>query len=245
MRGLILALLPSAAAAFTHADRHAHHLAAAGLDRHGRTAGADSPKCVEGQHTAGCQGYPKDSPGIFFSGTFTDNAVLQREAKSAVYGVVVGATASTKVSVSMSGSADDGSVLAAAPIPATVDMSTSAAFGYARWKATLPEQKAGGNYSITAACAGKCGNQSSVTISDVGSPPHPIRPAHRSPPVPPTAAALKPRSAQVTFGDVWFCSGQSNMWLVMHFDTSRNVTYDKIMQGKYSNIRKHLTCCPL
>ena len=30
------------------------------------------------------------------------------------------------------------------------------------------------------------------------------------------------------------------MWLVMHFDTSRNVTYDKIMQGKYSNIRKHL-----
>jgi len=35
------------------------------------------------------------------------------------------------------------------------------------------------------------------------------------------------------------------MWLVMHFDTSRNVTYDKIMQGKYSNIRKHLTCCPL
>ena len=175
MRGLILALLPSAAAAaFTHADRHAHHLTAAGLDRHGRTAGADSPKCVEGQHTAGCQGYPKDSPGIFFSGTFTDNAVLQREAKSAVYGVVVGATASTKVSVSMSGSADDGSVLAAAPIAATVDMSTSAAFGYARWKATLPEQKAGGNYSITAACAGKCGNQSSVTISDVGSPPRPI-----------------------------------------------------------------------
>ena len=239
MRGLLLALLPSAAAAaFTHADRHAHHLAAAGLDRHGRTAGADSPKCVEGQHTAGCQGYPKDSPGIFFSGTFTDNAVLQREAKSAVYGVVVGATASTKVSVSMSGSADDGSVLAAAPIAATVDMSTSAAFGYARWKATLPEQKAGGNYSITAACAGKCGNQSSVTISDVSPPPHPIHPAQLSPP--------KPRSAQVTFGDVWFCSGQSNMWLVMHFDTSRNVTYDKIMQGKYSNIRERfspLTFC--
>ena len=38
-----------------------------------------------------------------------------------------------------------------------------------------------------------------------------------------------------------FCSGQSNMWLVMHFDTSRNITYDKVMAGKYKNIRMHTT----
>ena len=29
------------------------------------------------------------------------------------------------------------------------------------------------------------------------------------------------------------------MWLVMHFDTSRNRTYDAIMAGKYKNIRMH------
>ena len=39
--------------------------------------------------------------------------------------------------------------------------------------------------------------------------------------------------ADVTFGDVWFCSGQSNMWLPMNMDTSRNVTYDAILAGKY------------
>ena len=44
-----------------------------------------------------------------------------------------------------------------------------------------------------------------------------------------TADAL----VDVTFGDVWFCSGQSNMWLPMNMDTSRNVTYDAILAGKY------------
>ena len=33
--------------------------------------------------------------------------------------------------------------------------------------------------------------------------------------------------------------GQSNMWLPMNMDTSRNQTYDKVLQGKYSNIRMH------
>lgn len=36
-----------------------------------------------------------------------------------------------------------------------------------------------------------------------------------------------------------FCSGQSNMWLPMNMDTSRNVTYDAILAGKYRNIRMH------
>lgn len=35
----------------------------------------------------------------------------------------------------------------------------------------------------------------------------------------------------------WFCSGQSNMWLPMNMDTSRNVTYDAVLRGKYKNIR--------
>ena len=41
----------------------------------------------------------------------------------------------------------------------------------------------------------------------------------------------------VIFGDVWYCSGQSNMWLPMHFTYSRNFTVANITAGKYSNIR--------
>lgn len=36
---------------------------------------------------------------------------------------------------------------------------------------------------------------------------------------------------------MWFCSGQSNMWLPMNMDTSRNTTFDRVLEGKYSNIR--------
>merc|ERR1711879_339614 len=41
----------------------------------------------------------------------------------------------------------------------------------------------------------------------------------------------------VTFGDVFFCSGQSNMWLPVHYTFSRNKTYDALKRGKYQNIR--------
>eukprot|EP00041_Stephanoeca_diplocostata_P003986 m.39872 g.39872 ORF g.39872 m.39872 type:complete len:692 (+) comp14765_c0_seq1:111-2186(+) len=41
----------------------------------------------------------------------------------------------------------------------------------------------------------------------------------------------------VTFGDVWYCAGQSNMWLPMRHTFSRNETIDSIRAGKYNNIR--------
>eukprot|EP01083_Nonionella_stella_P223706 796974_1 len=41
----------------------------------------------------------------------------------------------------------------------------------------------------------------------------------------------------VTFGDVYYCAGQSNMELDMHFTFSRNITYDAINSGKYTNMR--------
>jgi len=31
----------------------------------------------------------------------------------------------------------------------------------------------------------------------------------------------------------------NSMWLVMHFDTSRNISFDAVAAGKYSNIRMH------
>ena len=41
----------------------------------------------------------------------------------------------------------------------------------------------------------------------------------------------------VVFGDVWLCSGQSNMELAMTYTLSRNASYDAIRAGKYTNVR--------
>lgn len=43
--------------------------------------------------------------------------------------------------------------------------------------------------------------------------------------------------SNVAFGDVFFCSGQSNMWLPIHHTFSRNITFDRFLEGKYRNIR--------
>jgi len=40
-----------------------------------------------------------------------------------------------------------------------------------------------------------------------------------------------------TFGDVWFCSGQSNMWLPVLYTFARNETAAAIAAGSLSNIR--------
>ena len=41
----------------------------------------------------------------------------------------------------------------------------------------------------------------------------------------------------VTFGDVWYCSGQSNMWLPMAFSFSRNDSRAALLKGEIANIR--------
>ena len=43
--------------------------------------------------------------------------------------------------------------------------------------------------------------------------------------------------ANVTFGDVFFCSGQSNAWLVMNFALERNETYAAVRAGRYDHVR--------
>ena len=43
----------------------------------------------------------------------------------------------------------------------------------------------------------------------------------------------------VTFGDVWYCGGQSNMALPLLHSLTRNVSRDAILSGKYANIRIH------
>lgn len=45
------------------------------------------------------------------------------------------------------------------------------------------------------------------------------------------------RITDLTFGDVIFCSGQSNMWLPLWFTFERNITTAKVLNGSYANIR--------
>lgn len=155
--------------------------------------------CCSGQPSAPALApFPTDVNGAFFSGVFSDHAVLQRAPqKSAVYGVVIGAKPTTKVVVKIAGS--DSYTL-----NADVTFRHS---GYAWWKANLKAHSAGGNYSVNVACSDCIAPSNSSTITDV------------------------------TFGDIWFCSGQSNMELPMNHDSSRNMTYDAVLAGRYSSIR--------
>jgi sialate O-acetylesterase len=76
-----------------------------------------------------------------------------------------------------------------------------------RWKALLPPTATGGPYSITAACAAGAPCNDTVTIDDV------------------------------MFGEVWFCAGQSNMWLTNWYTFSRNASLASVRAGNYNNIR--------
>ena len=51
-----------------------------------------------------------------------------------------------------------------------------------------------------------------------------------------SSAGGKASISDVTFGDVWFCSGQSNMELKLHYTVSRNASYAAAAAGK-RNIR--------
>ena len=77
------------------------------------------------------------------------------------------------------------------------------------WKVLLHPTAAGGDYTITAACTG-CSAEDTIT-----------------------SASIK----HVTFGDMWYCTGQSNMWLPVQYSFSRNRTVAAIAGGKYANIR--------
>jgi Carbohydrate esterase, sialic acid-specific acetylesterase len=77
----------------------------------------------------------------------------------------------------------------------------------ATWKFLLPPQRPGGNYTITATCMAGKDMHSTSVITNV------------------------------TFGDVWYCSGQSNMWLPLKFTFHKNLTAKALLQGQYSNIR--------
>jgi hypothetical protein len=75
------------------------------------------------------------------------------------------------------------------------------------WKILFPAQQPGGNFSVAVACTKGCTNSTATTITDV------------------------------TFGDVWVCSGQSNAELSVHFTFDRNDSVAAILEGRYNNVR--------
>jgi hypothetical protein len=161
---------------------------------------------------------PPPLPGFQFSPVFGDDMVLQMQpAASAVYGFT--GEGGTAVSVSIS---SGGKVLYT--IPATLN-STQQPFG-APWGER--PNAAGGCYNPwckpiatwkallkpTAA-----GGSYTITATCTGCTGN-------------TTVVL----TTATFGDVWHCSGQSNMWLPVQKTYSRNETVAAIQSGKYTNI---------
>ena len=152
---------------------------------------------------------PPPASGVRFSGVFSSQMVLQRDAATAVFGWCGTAgqgaqvfsrctfAAGATVEVTMSSTADSTRLFTThTPIA-----------GDGTWKALLPAMGAGGSYSVSAACTHGCGNSSAAVLEDV------------------------------TFGDLYFCSGQSNMELTMHYTFSRNLTTAAVAAGRYRNIR--------
>lgn len=151
-----------------------------------------------------------------------DNMVLQRApAKAAVYGIYGPETAPkgaiTVTVIPMGGTAGSKYTVDAeinTVHQARADPNYPGAVDsdgpYATWKAFLHPTAAGGNYTITVNCTADCG----------GDPKY-------------WGAAI----SNVTFGDVWHCSGQSNMWLPLGNSFHRNDTLKSITEGKYHNMR--------
>lgn len=172
--------------------------------------------------TVGCKS-PDPPYGLTMSflQSLGDNMVLQRApAKAAVYGVYgpkATAPKNAKVVVTVidaKGSsytvdAEIGTVHQAQGNPAYAAC-TECPGPYATWKALLHPTEAGGDYTIMANCTG-CGGDPKYWGASI---------------------------TNVTFGDVWHCSGQSNMWLPLGNSFHRNDTLQAILTGgKYHNMR--------
>eukprot|EP00039_Didymoeca_costata_P023336 m.6756 g.6756 ORF g.6756 m.6756 type:complete len:756 (+) comp3578_c0_seq2:14-2281(+) len=155
-----------------------------------------------------------------FGPVFGDNMVLQQSpAKSAVYGYL--SSGGTAVKVSLVG--NDGGILYT--VNASMNTTTqpfgkdfgprpsAAGAPYNPWNEPLPMWKAFLNPT-------QAGGNYTIMVTCQG-----------------CQDATTISITNVTFGDVWYCSGQSNMWLPVSHTYSRNETVDAIKAGKYNNIR--------
>ena len=152
--------------------------------------------------------FPNGTSGTFFSGVFSDHAVLQRgPSKSAVYGVVFGAQPATEVDVVVASVSGSGDVTDSYTVKAVVMLTDRTYPGgrYAQWKAFLKPAPAGGNFTITAGCSSCQNTTAKAAIADVtfgdGAPrptvyiPPPAASTFTSPRADPAAAAFQSGSA--------------------------------------------------
>lgn len=171
----------------------------------------------------------------------------QAPAKSAVYGTVAGPSTG-KISVTVTpSSAED----AAYTIAATME---PAAGGNSTWKAFLKPTPAGGNYTILAKCMSGCTGDAQIadvtfgealqcvvvsgTTIDFYATCKPSRPFSVGVGLSCTHLVLRCGSISAS-GDVWYCSGQSNMALPVLHTFSRNKSRDLVQSGKGADIRIH------
>ena len=160
--------------------------------------------------------------GAWFSGVFTDHAVLQRSPQSAtVYGVIVDssgtlAVPTLKVSVTLHSSNSIGGTNVAAQHVDVVNKS------YARWKAVLPPTAGGTEeYSVSVTCSG-CGKAvtpSNFAASTGGSP----TPQHTL--------------NDILFGDVYICSIRVNA------KAAEPLCYGTLKCCDESNVPWQICCC--
>ena len=151
---------------------------------------------------------PPVADGLNFAGVFGDDMVLQQGPEAAA--VLFGTIAgdAAAVGATVALTLADGATGAVASRAVATVRASAADGGALVWRAALaPSDGPGGNFSLTAACVAGCANASAVTL------------------------------ARVTYGDVWFCSGQSNAWLVTAHSLERNESYARVRDGLYDNIR--------
>ena len=158
---------------------------------------------------------------LLFSTGFDSDMVLQRApAKAAVYGQLVAAAPGKDPSVAVTVATVGGSSytvqarIAPAPTYCLPGSNDCVANYTASWKAYLKPAPTGGEHTITAVCTG----------CNVG-----------------TAAADAGRASssihRVTFGDVYFCSGQSNMALPQEHSYSAKLLQTQMRGGMFSKLR--------
>jgi hypothetical protein len=177
--------------------------------------------------------FPNATAGTFFSGVLSDGAVLQRAPRSArLFGVVIGATENTTVTVAVHGAGVSYEVDAEVEPTA---MKVKAGGLYTRWKATLKPHEAGGNFTAAASCA-KCGAAAGNTARLAGLQFGDVW--FCSGQVDGTTCSLHAIRSRPPLLNCP-CTGalQSNMELPMLHDHSRNNSFDAVMAGKYSHIR--------
>jgi hypothetical protein len=180
------------------------------------------PACGYDQQHKCCGVYTSSAGGgscvcpasVLFSAGIDNDMVLQRApAKAAVYGSVLELGAAVEVTVE-GGSGMGAYTVQADVMPAGSNKYALGGVTYgASWKAFLKPASAGGSLTITAKCTAGCGTGITRSSRDEAS------------------------VTRVTHGDVFFCSGQSNMALpLVHTFSAKNLQAE-MLAGKYNKLR--------